>query len=87
MKTKRPLKKTKKVSEKEKLQKLLEQMTLSVKHDEERLARCQELDERSSTKGDDKKSQKNKRRLDEARRSLEESLIFMSQLTEALERQ
>lgn len=85
-KSKRPIQKVKKVSEKEKLQKLLQQMSLNVSQGEERVARYRELLDRKQLKNDEQKSQKNLRRLDEARRSLEESLVFLGQIREALEK-
>lgn len=86
MKNKQTLKKQKKVSEKEKLQILLQQMTMNVNQNKERVERCLELSSRESTKKDVDKFRRNDLRLQEARRSLEESIIFLEQIKESLEK-
>lgn len=80
------LEKKKKISEKERLQTLLAQLTMNIRLNEERVSRCQKLAERNSTKNDVKKQQKNAERLEEARVALEESLVFLGQVNDALNR-
>jgi len=85
-KRRQTLKKEKKPSEKEKLQFLLQQMTMNVYQNKERVERCRQLSLRESTKKDADKSQRNQARLEEARRSLEESIVFLEQIKESLEK-
>ena len=80
------VKKQKKVSEKEKLQHLFEKMTLSVNMNTERVERCRQLSDRESVKKDSDKWKRNEVRLEEARRSLEESIVFLEQIKESLGR-
>lgn len=69
-------KKPKKVSEKERLQKLILQLMMLQKASEERILRYEELTVRAS-KNLDPRLQKNSRRLEEAKKMLEETLVFL----------
>ena len=84
---KRPLRKEKKISEKDRLSKLLVEMEMCVIFNRERLARCQELAARKTLEHDGEKKEKNMRRLEEARRGLEESLILFEQISNRLKEQ
>lgn len=76
--------KKKKITEKERLQNLLREFTLSQKFAEERVARYEDLVKRSSSNSE--KLLRNSKRLDEARKLLAESLVFVNHLKEALEK-
>jgi len=76
-------KKPKKVSEKERLEKLLLQLTMLQKSSEERILRYEELTARSS-KNLDKRMYKNSRRLEEAKKTLEETLVFLDHVRDSL---
>lgn len=77
--------KKKKVPEKKRIENLLKEFTLLQKSSEERVLRYEDLARRSSRDTDSEKHARNIKRLDEAKKLLEESLVFVGQLKEKLE--
>jgi len=86
MKTLKLKNKQKKITEKQKLENLLRDFTLAQKSSEERVARYEDLVKRSALNPGSEKHLKNARRLDEARKLLEESLVFVNHLKDSLEK-
>jgi hypothetical protein len=85
MKTLKLKNKQKKVPEKQRLQKLLKEFTLTQKSSEERVARYEDLARRSSKDPQAEKHIRNIKRLEEARKLLEESLVFVNHVKQSLE--
>ena len=77
--------KKKKVSEKQRIENLLRDFTLLQKSSEERIFRYEDLARRSSKDVESQKHLRNIKRLDEAKKLFEESLVFVGQLKEKLE--